>query len=120
MVNIQVGPAEAVQVTVVVPFWKNEPDGGEQVTVPHVPVVVGAAYVTTAPHWLGSLDRVMGSGQVIVHGATGQVLQTAPSVTLTVSILQPTLDTELSVASRNRNLMVCPETFGPRLAIVVT
>ena len=41
-VNVQLGPAVLVQVTVVVPTGKNEPDGGEQVTVPQVPVVVGA------------------------------------------------------------------------------
>ena len=41
-VNVQLGPAAAVQVTVVVPFGKKEPDAGEQVTVLQVPVVVGA------------------------------------------------------------------------------
>src|ERR1044072_1107202 len=41
-VNVQPGPAVVAQVTVVVPTGKNEPDGGEQVTVPQVPVVVGA------------------------------------------------------------------------------
>ena len=53
-VKVQVGPADEVQVTVVVPFGKNEPDAGEQVIVPQVPELVGAGYVTTAPHWLGS------------------------------------------------------------------
>lgn len=41
-VNEQVGPADAVQVTVVVPFGKGDPDAGEQLTVPQLPVVVGA------------------------------------------------------------------------------
>jgi hypothetical protein len=41
-VKEQLGPAVVVQVTVVVPTGKNEPEAGEQVTVPHVPVVVGA------------------------------------------------------------------------------
>jgi len=41
-VKVQEGPAAAVQVTVVVPFGKKEPEAGEQVTVPQVPVVVGA------------------------------------------------------------------------------
>ena len=41
-VNVQLGPAVVVQVTVVVPTGKNDPEAGEQVTVPHVPVVVGA------------------------------------------------------------------------------
>jgi hypothetical protein len=35
-------PASDVQVTVVVPTGKNEPDAGLQVIVPHAPVVVGA------------------------------------------------------------------------------
>ena len=42
-VNMQLGPAEVAQVTVVVPFGKKEPAGGVHVTVPHTPVVVGAA-----------------------------------------------------------------------------
>ena len=42
MVKVHGGPVEGVQVTVVVPFGKNEPEAGEQVTVPQVPVVVGA------------------------------------------------------------------------------
>jgi hypothetical protein len=41
-VKLQVPPAKAVQVTVVVPIGKNDPEGGEQVTVPQVPLVVGA------------------------------------------------------------------------------
>ena len=41
-VKVQLGPAVVVQVTVVVPFGKNEPEAGLQVTVPQVPVVVGA------------------------------------------------------------------------------
>jgi hypothetical protein len=40
-VNMQLGPAEAVQVTVVVPTVKVDPEAGAHVTVPHVPVVVG-------------------------------------------------------------------------------
>jgi len=48
-VNEQLGPDCVVQVTVVVPFGKNDPEAGEQVTVPHPPLVVGAK-VVTAPH----------------------------------------------------------------------
>jgi hypothetical protein len=40
-VNVQLGPALVVQVTVVVPNAKTEPDGGEHVTGPQLPVVVG-------------------------------------------------------------------------------
>lgn len=67
-VNEQPGPAVVVHVTVVVPFGKNEPDAGVQVTVPHPPPLVEGANVTTAPHWFGSLFFVMLAGQVIVHG----------------------------------------------------
>ena len=41
-VNVQPVPEEGVQVTVVVPTGKKEPLAGEQLTVPQVPVVVGA------------------------------------------------------------------------------
>lgn len=41
-VNEQLGPAVVVQVTVVVPFGKNDPEAGEQFTVPQPPEVVGA------------------------------------------------------------------------------
>lgn len=40
-VNEQLSPVP-MQVTVVVPTGKNEPEGGEQVIVPHEPVEVGA------------------------------------------------------------------------------
>jgi len=49
-VKLQLDPATAEHVTVVVPIGKNDPEGGEQLTAPQLPVVVGAAYVTTAPH----------------------------------------------------------------------
>ena len=39
-VNVQLGPAVVLQVTVVVPIAKNEPEAGEQVTVPQ-PAPVG-------------------------------------------------------------------------------
>ena len=42
MVKEQLGPAAVVQVTVVAPTGKTEPEAGEQVTEPHVPLVVGA------------------------------------------------------------------------------
>ena len=41
-VKLQLGPAPVVQVTVVVPFGNVDPELGAHVTVPHVPVVVGA------------------------------------------------------------------------------
>jgi hypothetical protein len=42
-VNEQEGPVSEVQVTVVVPTGKNEPVGGEQVTVKQEPIVDGAS-----------------------------------------------------------------------------
>ena len=41
-VNEQLGPEIVVQLTVVVPLAKNEPEEGVQVTAPHEPTVVGA------------------------------------------------------------------------------
>ena len=49
-VNVQLGPAAVVAVTVVVPTGKNEPEAGVSVTGPHNPVVVGVGNVTLAPH----------------------------------------------------------------------
>ena len=42
-VKLQLGPAVVVQLIVVVPTGKKEPEAGEQFTVPQEPVVVGAA-----------------------------------------------------------------------------
>lgn len=41
IVNEQVTPGISVQVTVVVPTEKNEPEVGEQFTAPHEPEVIG-------------------------------------------------------------------------------
>ena len=67
IVNEQLGPEVVVQVTVVVPTAKVEPDAGVQVTVPQAPVVVGAVYVTTAEHWPVVFGTVIFAGQVIVQ-----------------------------------------------------
>jgi hypothetical protein len=40
-VNEQLGPAPVVQVTVVAPTAKKDPDGGAQLTAPQTPDVVG-------------------------------------------------------------------------------
>jgi hypothetical protein len=59
------------QVTVVDPLGKNEPEAGAQLGDPtpvQLSLTVGAGYVTTAPHWLGSFDLVMFAGQVMVGG----------------------------------------------------
>ena len=48
-VKLQFVPLVVEQVTVVVPFGKNEPDAGELITAPQLPLVVGKKF-TTAPH----------------------------------------------------------------------
>jgi hypothetical protein len=48
-VKLQLGPVLALQVTVVVPTGKNDPEGGVHVIVPQEPGLVGEK-VTTAPH----------------------------------------------------------------------
>jgi hypothetical protein len=73
-VKEQLEPAALVQVTVVVPTKKNEPDGGEHVTAPQTPVSVGAAYDTIAPHCVGSLSWDIFGGQVSVQGAVSSVV----------------------------------------------
>lgn len=77
---------ELLQVTIVVPFWKFEPEAGVQVTVPQDPEVVGAEYVTTALHWPGSVLVVMLVGQVnvqlmIVSVSVAELLPGVGSVT---------------------------------------
>ena len=42
-VNEHDGPLVVEQLTIVVPSAKNDPDAGTHVTVPHIPVVTGAA-----------------------------------------------------------------------------
>ena len=70
-INEQLGPELVAQLTVVIPLAKNVFEAGEQVTVPHEPPVVGAAYMTIAPHWVepGPVFTVWFGGQVIVHAA---------------------------------------------------
>jgi hypothetical protein len=60
----------AVQLTVVVPFGKTEPDGGVQLIVTacwQASVAITVKF-TTAEHCPGSVDVTMFAGQVIVGG----------------------------------------------------
>ena len=61
----QDGPAFVVQVTLVAPLGKNEPEAGAHVTVPQA-LDVGAK-VTTAPHSPRSFPWVIPDGQVRRH-----------------------------------------------------
>jgi hypothetical protein len=72
-------PSVAVEVTVVVPLGKNDPDAGTLVIVTpgQLSLAVGAN-VTFAPHAPGLFDTVILAGQVIVGGCT--------SLTVTVNV----------------------------------
>ena len=58
----------AVQVTVLVPFWNVEPDGGLQLdmTPGQLSVTVGVEKLTTAAHWPGAVFTVISEAQLIV------------------------------------------------------
>ena len=75
----------AVQVTVVTPFGKVEPEDGLHAAVApgQLSVGVGVLKVTTAEHRLGSVDLVMFAGQVIEGGCV--------SLTVTVNEHEPGL-----------------------------
>jgi hypothetical protein len=73
--------APAVQVTVVVPTGKNEPDAWVHVAP------AGAAYETFAPQAPASFETVMSSGQAMVHGGGGGA--SAATVKLYCVRLQP-------------------------------
>ncbi len=95
-VNEQLGPAVVLQVTVVVPITKNEPEVGEHVTVPQ-PVAVGVEYVALAPHWPGLLLTVMLLGQLMVQAeatvTVNEQLPELPDVSLAeqVTVVTPTV-----------------------------
>jgi hypothetical protein len=68
--KLQLGPACVLQVTDVVPTGKNEPEAGEQDTVPQPALEVGEK-LTVVPHdWLGFVPTVMLPGQLMVQGTT--------------------------------------------------
>ena len=81
-VNEQLGPAVVVTITVVDPTLKNEPEGGTAVTVPHDPVVIGLAKVTTAPHCPALLLVTIFDGHVNIQAA-------AIIVSVSVALLFP-------------------------------
>src|SRR6266852_8256629 len=89
IVKLQFVPLAVVQVTVFVPFGKNEPDAGEQFTAPQLPLVVAKKF-TTAPHWLGAVETTMSAGQVIVQGpeteAQAENSEVLPLVSVAVAV----------------------------------
>jgi hypothetical protein len=70
-VNEKLGPPDTEQFTVVVPFGKEAPEAGVQVTAPQLPVVVGAVYVTAALQAFASVHLMMFVGQVMVQPVGG-------------------------------------------------
>ena len=72
-----------------------------------MPDTTGPAVQTQAP-WLG---LAVGLGVGLGH---------VPTTTVTVSTRHPVALTLLSDAIRKRSLIVCPFTFGPRFATVLT
>jgi hypothetical protein len=76
-VKEQLAPELVEHVTVVVPVGKNESEVGMQ-TAPHAPFVVGAEYVTFAPHEgvLVVTSATTSAGHEIVHGSTASMSDT--------------------------------------------
>ena len=102
-VNVQVevlpDASVAVQVTVVVPTGKTEPDGGEQETVTpgQLSLAIGAGKVTALPLEMGQAETptlVWLGGQVIVGGWVSLTvtlkLHDGPSITVQVTVVIPT------------------------------
>ena len=94
-VNVQLGPAVVEHVTVVTPFTKLLPDAGLQVTVPHIPVVVGSEKVSVCAQVPGATLSTMLPGQVIVQGVTVTVnvqlfVFALVSVAVQVTVVVPT------------------------------
>jgi len=85
----------AVQVTLVVPFGKTVPEGGEQVTItPGQLSVAVAAKVTTAEQRPGSFPTVISAGQVICGGSVSLTVtpkvQDVPVALVQVTVVVPT------------------------------
>ena len=89
-VNEQLGPAVVEQVTVVVPTVKDEPEAGEQVTVPQPADAVGAEYVTLAAHCPAAASAVTLPGQLMVQATptvtVNEQLPGLPEVSLAVQL----------------------------------
>ena len=93
-------PSVTVQLTVVVPVGKLEPEGGLQTGVPtfgQLSVAVAFAYVTTAEHWLAAVPCTTFAGQVITGACVSLTVTVneqvavspAPSVTVQFTVVVP-------------------------------
>ena len=95
-VKLQLPPPGVVQVTVVVPTGKKDPEAGVHITAPQAGGAV-ALKGTVAPHWPAVLLAMMLAGQVIGHASTVTVnMQSASglsglaSVAVQVTVVVPT------------------------------
>src|SRR5438876_3773361 len=80
MVKLAFSPSVVLQLTVVSPKRKVEPETGEQLITPHDPSVVGSGYVTTALHWLGSVAcRKLAGGLSLLHPTSNAPMSYAPN-----------------------------------------
>jgi hypothetical protein len=89
IVKLQFVPFAEVHVTRLVPFGKNEPDAGEQLTAPQFPLVLGKK-LTTAPHWFGAVETTMLVEQLRTHGpeteTQGENAEVLPLVSVAVAV----------------------------------
>src|ERR1043165_715536 len=73
------GPSTAVQVTVVEPFVKSEPEGGEQETLgslAQASVGTGVGKVTTAPPELRGFSATFKVGGQVISGGVVSMMRT--------------------------------------------
>lgn len=95
--NEQFAPPGMVQVTIVVPILKNEPEAGLQVAGPQPAETFGGGYETLPPHVVAFVPicAVTSWGQVIVQGATVTVKEHVAvladvSLAVQVTVVVPT------------------------------
>lgn len=95
----------AVQVTVVVPTRKVDPEAGEQLTVAEqLSITVGSAYDTTTPVPGFCSVRIIFAGQVMVGGCVSLTVtvneQLGPDVVVQVTVVVPTAKVEPEVGEQ--------------------
>jgi hypothetical protein len=108
--------SRAVQVTVVVPTGKNDPDAGRHETVVpgQLSIGVGVVYVTFAPHWSGAFGTIAFGGHWIVGGCASATVtvneQLSPPTSVQVTVVTPIWNVEPGGGT---------QATGPQLPVVV-
>lgn len=92
-----------VTTTVVVPTGKNDPEAGDAVTTPQLPVKVEAGKPTTAPHCPGAFDTVILDGQVSKHAPPQHNRVAAKMETVSIRMPPPVGLVPVSKAVRHLN-----------------